>query len=135
VAGRKITANGRTARWPFGRPFHPTAIRPFGQYYGHSATFELKLALKRAIFGDLAGRMVRISAIRPVLRPDGQTARRPSGHPANGRWPSFFLWYGRMAGRLDFSIRPPALQKMVKKSGKREKEIDSKTQNHESSHL
>ena len=30
LAGHKITA-----RWPIGRPFDPTAIRPYGQHYGH----------------------------------------------------------------------------------------------------
>ena len=75
----------------YGHTVNITAIRPYGQTAirpnGHTAK-------------------------RPTIRPPGRMAVRPAGQTAirpDGRWPSFFLWCGRMAGRLDFLIRPPAL--------------------------
>ena len=63
----------RPARRPSGQTATDTAIRP-PDHLGF-VSFELKIALKSAIFGDLAGRW-------PELRPNGQTAKRPSGLPA-----------------------------------------------------
>ena len=70
-----------------GHTVNITAIRPYGHHYGHTAN---------------------ITAIRPYGQHYGHTAIRPGG-----RWPSFFLWCGRMAGRLDFLIRPTALHKTL----------------------
>ena len=90
VAGRQITAIGRTARWPYGRPFDPTAIRPYGHTasntairpYGQTANITAIMAILGLLCID--GRNTdKIDKIRAYRTPHTVGASLPCGHLTN----------------------------------------------------